>query len=290
VTHHDVATHRPELLPLGLAPRPTTGADLADRLRDAVRASAGNTVQGLDRARIDAVVDGADVTSLDIDLTGVVAGTAHGTAGVEPWRPQVRSREEASLHRLRLDAHAMTAVDLPVDVTAELEGVRFAWVEGTDGRVGAELLEPTDATPLTGHARLAVDKQGLIGTAHGLLTVALSSQGIQLVGFDLDVRQQGPRGASLAIDAKVRKGFLSASAQATASASIDDQMVLTVGDIQISSGNPFVSALLGAVRGRIEAAAHQRIDLGEVLPPGVRLADVRLDVGDQVVISARLGG
>jgi hypothetical protein len=284
------ATNRqPELLPLGSTPRPTTGPDVAARLREALRDAGGSGVQGLDRARIEAVLVGADVTSLDIDLTGVVAGTPHAGAGVEPWRPQVRSREEARVHRLRLDAHPLTAVDLPVDVAAELEGLRFAWVEGTDGRVGAELLEPSDAAPVTGHARVAVDKQGLIGTAHGLLAVALAGQGVQLVGFDLDVRQQGPRAASLAIDAKIRKGFLSASAQATASASIDERMVLTVGDIRISSGNPFVSALLGAVRGRVEAAAHQRIDLAEALPPGVRLADVRLDVGEQIVISARLG-
>lgn len=290
MTHHNAVNHRSELLPLGPAPRPTTGADLAARLRETLRVSAGPGVQGLDRARIEAVLDGADVTSLDVDLTGVVAGTSQGTAGVEPWHPQVRSRAEARVHRLRVDAHPLTAVDLPVDVTAELEGLWFAWVEGTDGRLGAELLEPSDTAPLTGHARVAVDKQGLIGTAHGLLAVALTSQGVQLVGFDLDVRQQGPRAASLVIDAKIRKGFLSASAQATASASIDDHMVLTVGDIRISSGNPIVSALLGAVRGRIEAAGNQRIDLAESLPPGVRLTDVRLDVGQQIVISARLGG
>jgi hypothetical protein len=290
VTPHDVADHRPEPLALGTAPRPTTGRDLADRLTDALRAAAGGAAQGLDRARINAMVDGADVTSLEVDLTGVVVGTDHRTAGVEPWHPQVQSREEARVHRLRLDAHPLMAVDLPVDVIVELEGLRFAWVEGTDGRVGVEPLEPSDAAPVAGHARVAVDKQGLIGTAHGLLAVALASQGVQLVGFDLDVRQQGPRAASLVIDAKIRRGFISASAQATASASIDEHMVLTVGDIRVSSGNPFVSALLGAVRGRIEAAAHQRIDLAEALPPGVHLADVRLDVGQQIVITARLGG
>jgi hypothetical protein len=290
VTHLDARSRRPEFLPLGTTPRPTTGPDLAARLREALRVSAGGGVQGIDRARIDAVLEGAGVKSVDIDLTGVVVGTDHSAAGAAPSKPAVRRRDEARLHRLRLDAHPLMAVDLPVDVTAEVEGLRFAWIEGTDDRLGAELLEPSHSDPLGGHARVAVDKAGVAGTAQGLLAATLSSQGVQLVSFDLDVRQQGPRGASLSIDAKVRKGFLSASATATASASIDEHMVLTIGDIRISSGNPIINALLATVRGRIEAAAQQRIDLAATLPPGVRLADVRLDVGQQIVISARLAG
>jgi hypothetical protein len=47
--------------------------------------------------------------------------------------------------------------------------------------------------------------------------------------------------------------------------------------------------LLGAARGKIEEVAGRRIDLAEALPPGVRLADVTLEVGDQVVLTARLG-
>ena len=290
MTHDATARRRNDLLPLGPAPRPTTGGDLAERLRNAMLQSSGGGVQGLDRAAVAATLDGADVPSLDVDLTGVVAGPSDERPRVESWRPEVSSREEARVHRLRVDAHPLVAVDLPVDVTAELENLRFAWIEGADGRAGVELVEPSDGSPLTGHARVAVDKQGLTGTAHGLLAVTLSGQGVTLTDFDLDVQSQGPRAASVRVYAKVRKSFISAPVQALASAEIDDDMVLTLGDIQITSNNPIVGALLGAVRGRIEAAAHRRIDLAAALPPGVKLADVRLDVGQQIVISARLGG
>ncbi|MFE5309002.1 hypothetical protein [Isoptericola sp. NPDC056578] len=276
-------------LPLGPAPRPTTGDDLADRLRALATRAAGAGVAGLDRARVTATLEGADVATLEADLTGVAFGAQQKAPGVG-WQPgTITAREDGTVRRLRVDAHPLTAVDLPVDVTAEAEGLRFTWVEGADGQVGFEPVEPDDAHPVTGHARVAVSRAGLVATVHGLLAVSLQSQGITLSDLDVQLDSHGPRAAGLRIEAKIRKGFLSAGVSATASASVDAAMVLTVGDVRISSGNPLVAAMLGAVRGRVEAAANRRIDLAAALPPGVRLADVRLDVGEELVLTARLG-
>ncbi len=305
----------PGPIPLGPAPRPADGADLAARIRTALADEIGGQVVGLDRASISAVLDGADVASADIDLSGVVVRLdgppgATGTAGAagpgapggatgaasdfgadaaKRWHPEVVRREPGTLRRVRVDAHQLVAVDLPVDITAELEGLRFDWVEGSDGRVGIQPAEPTGAHPVSGHARVAVDKAGLVATARGLLTVVLQQQGITLTGLDLDVVSQGPRAATLRVDAAIKKGmFLSARVQATAAVSIDANMVLAVRDVQLASGNPLVAALLGTIRGRVEGATSRDIDLAERLPDGVRLADVRLEVGQQLVASARL--
>jgi len=276
-------------LPLGPAPRPTSGDDLAARLRALAARAAGPGATGLDRAVVTVALDGADVASLALDLTGVAFGAQQKAPGVS-WTPaSVTAREEGTVRRLRVDAHPLTAVDLPVDVSAEAEGLRFAWVEGSDGQVGFEPVEPDDAHPVSGQARVAVSRAGLVATLHGLLAVSLQSQGVTLSDVDVQIDSHGPRAAGLRFEAKIRKGFLSASVSATASASVDAAMVLSVGDVRISSGNPLVAAMLGAVRGRVEAAAHRRVDLAAALPPGVRLTDVRLDVGETLVVSARLG-
>jgi hypothetical protein len=295
--------HRtPEAIPLGTAPRPADGADLAARVRATLAEELGGTVVGLERASIAAVLDGADIASADIDLTGVVvrndgvpgqAGpgqtAGQATGATKRWQPEVVRREPGTLRRLRVDAHRIIAVDLPVDVTAELDGLRFDWVEGSDGRVGIQPVEPTEAHPVSGHARVAVDKAGLVATARGLLSVVLLQQGITLTALDVDLVSQGPRAASLRVDAAIKKGmFLSARVQATASVSVDANLVLSVRDVQLASGNPIVAALLGTIRGRVEAATSRDIDLAEKLPDGVRLADVRLDVGQELVVSARL--
>lgn len=284
-----MTSQRLDFLPLGTAPRPTTGDDLATRVRRLLADAAGPAVSGLDRARVAAELDGADVASFDLDLTGVAFGATKSRPDAGWTAPPAAGREEATVRRLRLDAHPLTAIDLPVDVTAEAEGLRFTWLEGTDGTVGAQPVEPDDAHPVAGHARVAVDRRGLVGTLHGVLAVALSSQGVTLTSLDVHVDSQGPRAASVRVDAKVRKGFLSAGVEAVASAAVGDDMVLTVGDVRISSGNPLVAAMLGMVRARVEAMANRRVDLQAALPPGVRLLDVRLDAGEELVLSARLG-
>ena len=138
-------------------------------------------------------------------------------------------------------------------------------------------------------ARVAVDKAGLVATVRGVLTVVLQQQGITLTGLDLDLVSHGERAVSIRADAAVKKGmFLSARVQATASATIDENLVLAVRDVQLASGNPLVAALLGTVRSRVEAATSKDIDLAAQLPDGVRVADVRLDVGRELILSARL--
>ncbi|MEU4388427.1 hypothetical protein [Promicromonospora sp. NPDC023805] len=288
----------PEAIPLGTAPRPADAADLVARVRVALAEALGGRAVGLERAAVDAVLDGADVASADIDLTGVVVsadgapgpGQAGGAAdAAKQWRPEVVRREPGTLRRLRVDAHRLVAVDLPIDITAEVEGLRFDWVEDSDGRVGIQPVEPSEAHPVAGHARVAVDKAGLVATARGLLTVVLLQQGITLTALDVDLVSRGPRAAALRVDAAIKKGmFLSARVQATASVSVDENMVLAVRDVQLASGNPIVAALLGTIRGRVQAATSRDIDLAEQLPDGVRLADVRLDVGQELVVSARL--
>ncbi|WP_036967688.1 hypothetical protein, partial [Promicromonospora kroppenstedtii] len=217
------------------------------------------------------------------------AQAAQPGSGDKRWRPEVVRREPGNLHHLRLDAHQLVAVDLPVDITAELTDLRFDWVEGADGRVGIQPVEPDADHPVSGHARIAVDKAGLVATVRGVAAVVLQQQGITLTALDLDVVSRGPRAATLRIDAAIKKGvFLSARVQATASVSIDENLVLAVRDVQLNSGNPIVAALLGTVRGKVEAATSRDIDLAGKLPDGVRIADVRLDVGAQLVASARL--
>ncbi len=281
--------HRIDFVPLGLAPRPSTGDDLADRVRQLLATTAGPGVRGLDRVRATGTLDGADVASFELDLTGVTF-SAEDRPALAGWSaPAEARREPAVARRLRLDAHPLTAIDLPVDVTAEAEGIRFTWVEGTDGTVGAQPVEPDAAHPVSGHARVAVDQRGLAGMVKGLLAVTLASQGATLTDLSIDITARGPRAVVVHVHAKVRKGLLAASVEATASAAVDESMVLVVDDVQLRSGNPLVGAMLAMARGRVEAVAKRRIDLQAALPPGVRLSDVRLEAGEQLVLTARLG-
>ncbi|WP_454729183.1 hypothetical protein [Cellulosimicrobium protaetiae] len=286
-----------DVLPLGRAPRPTTASDLLARLRPVLLDALGPTVQGAERARIDADLDGADVARLDVDLTGVHVrvgsasqGTPTGATAAGPATSDVedvRSREDAVLRRVRVDAHPLLVEDVPVDVAAEAEGLRFRWVEDTTGGLGVEGVEPDDAAPLTGHVRVAAPRDAVVETARRLVATELQNLGLTLASLDVALESAGPRSVTLRAFARVRKGILSASVRATATAEVDAQMVLAVRDLELSSRNPVVAALLVAARGELAKVEGRQVDLVSDLPPGVRLADVRVDVGETLAVSAR---
>ena len=282
-----------DVLPLGTAPRPTSAADLLARLRPVLLDALGPTVQGAERAQIDADLDGADVARLDVDLTGVhvrVGGAPSGATTPGPATSDVedvRSREDAVLRRLRVDAHPLVVEDVPVDVVAEAEGLRFRWIEDSAGGLGVEGVEPDDAAPLAGHVRVAAPRDAIVATARRLVATELQNLGLTLASLDVELESAGPRSVTLRAFARVRKGILSASVRATATAEVDAHMVLTVRDLELSSRNPVVAALLLAARGELAKAEGHQVDLVSDLPPGVRLADVRVEVGETLAVTAR---
>jgi len=115
----------------------------------------------------------------------------------------------------------------------------------------------------------------------------LQNLGLTLASLDVELESAGPRSVTLHGFARVRKGILSASVRATGTAEVDARMVLTVRDLELSSRNPVVAALLLAARGELAKAEGHQVDLVSDLPPGVRLADVRVDVGETLAVTAR---
>src|SRR5690606_34315294 len=279
-----------DVLPLGTAPRPTTAVELLARLRPAVLDALGPAVEGTDAVRLDAALDGPDATHLDVDVT---AARVHASGTSVPPTParhveDVRSREDATLRRLRVAAHPLVVEGVPVDVTAEVEGVRFRWVEGTDGTLAVEAVEPDDDAPLSGHVRVAAPRDEVVDTVRRIVATELHAIGLALTALDVEVVARGPRSVSLRADARVRKGILSASVRATATAVVDERMVLTVRDVELSSRNPVVAALLVVARGELAKVEGRRVDLAADLPPGIRVADVRVEVGETLAVAARL--
>jgi len=285
---------RDELLPLGAAPRPTSGAEVAERVLAVLRDAAGRDASGLERARVDATLDGADVAALAVDVSGLAVRVTSRRGGGPSTHDALHAedgdpREPATLRSLRLDAHPVVVEDVPVDVAAVAEGLRFAWVETSDGRLGVEPVEPDDAHPVTGHVRVAVPEDAVVATARRLLTAELATQGLTLTSLDVEITSRGPRSVAVRAFARVRKAILSASIHATLVADVDERMVLRVREVDLSSRNPVVAALLVAGRRHVDEVRGRSVDLAGELPAGVRLGDVRLDVGADgtVALTAR---
>lgn len=276
-----------ESILLGHAPRPTDGAQLAKRIRTLVIAAepAGIACTSI----ISAELGGADIARLDLDLTDfILAGEIdRDRARLEPQGAPVSS-ESAVLRHLTVRASPMRVSGAEVTLDAQLRDLPFCWIETDNSELAVEVARPSDERPLRGHAVVSVPKHQLGAAILALAESTLLGMGITVSRLELDVEVTGPPGARLTVDCKVRKGLLAATVHASASASIDDRMGVTLSDIELESGNPFVAAMLAAARGRIRDFERRRIDLASRLPRGIRLADVQVRVTDHVVIEARL--
>lgn len=272
---------------LGHSPRPTSGAQLEKRIRTLVVAAepAGIACTSV----IDAELDGPDVAHLRLDLTDFQLAGEHDRdrARLEPQGAPV-SAEDGVLRELHVRADPMLISGAQVRLVAELSDVQFRWIETDNGELAVEFSPPDADRPLHGWARFAVPKAQLGKAVVGLADSALLDRGITVSRFDLDVEQDGPQQLRVTFDAKVRKGLLGAHVTGSANAAIDDTMGVTLSGIRVESGNPLVAAMLGAVRSRIAQYEGRRIDLASELPPGIRVADVQVDVTDEVTIEARL--
>lgn len=282
-----------DVLPFGRAPRPDSGPALTARLREVMTTNLGDHATGLDRVRIDAetVPGSPDVARIDVDVTGLVVRAMTPADAPDPAETveHVTARDQAVARAISAQGHPVTVAGVAVDLDVEIRDLRFTWVEGADGSLSIEESGQSTEAPVNGHLRAAASRDALVSTVRELATKALADQGFTLTSLDVDLASRGPRAASIVASAKIRKGFLSASAQITATASIDQAMVLTLSDLGATSRNPVVAALLLAVRGKLDQLDGKRVDLASSLPPGVTLSDVRLEVGEQLVLSVRVG-
>ncbi|MBT0995428.1 hypothetical protein KIN34_14155 [Cellulomonas sp. DKR-3] len=282
-----MSTPETDILTLGAAPRPSSDAELSARLRDALVASAGVEPASAERVQVTATSSGADVPSLAVDLTGVTlspreARAAQGTGGFAVVR-----RERGTIGSLRVDAHPVTVVGAGADVQVEATDVPFEWVEGAGGELGVVGVEPDEAHAVHGSARVAIPVRDLEAAAERVAAQLAAANGLRLTRLDLRLTPAGANGIAVVAEAQVKKSLLSATVEAAMTATVDDALGVTVRDVRVTSRNPVVAALLGAVRSKVDRYDGRRVDLVAELPAGLRLTDVTVTVGQDVVLTAR---
>lgn len=276
-------------VPFGPAPRPTSDAEIAGRVRELLSTLGEPGARGLDQVVVTASLDGADISALVVDASGV-AIDLDGPHPVRPSAVEVAHREPAVLHRLEVAAHPVSVAAVPVDVDIVMSEVPFAWATSSKDELVIEVQPPSQSAPVVGTARFSAPRKDIEAAARAMLGDELRKRGFTLTALDIELENLGPRALSVRAEATVRKSVVRAAVEVTAEARIDDALVLSVRDAEISSSNPIVSALVAPFRSRIAAVAGRRIDLAALLPAGVSVTDVSVVAGvDDVVVSVAVG-
>lgn len=282
---------RPVYLPLGPAPLPSTGEDLLARVRDLLLTATDAGVADAIAAGSSAEVEGTDVVTWTTDATGVVVPReALDAADRTPaGTGAVTGRDRGVVRDLVVHADPMTVAGAAVRLDVRLAGIPFDWVTTTGDGVGVDPVEPDADHPVTGTVDLSVAKQELLAAVREVATEQAAAAGVSLGQLEVDVHGVDARTVRVDIRAQVRRGILGARVTGGATAGVDGDLVLRVRDLELSSPNPIVGAMVAVARSRVEAAVGRPRSLARYLPPGVRVSALSVEVGDDVVVHVGLG-
>ena len=250
----------------------------------------GGLMTGLDAATVQSTLDGADIVTLAIDLTGVRVtntGDPLSTSTLDDFGAVVE-REEAVIREFRVRANPLVVQGVDVVLEGNVEDLKFVWAVDDQSRLGVgESDKELGRLRIQLHAETSQD--ALVAAATELLQEQVAEAGVTVSDLDVKLSSTGPRSATIAATAKIRKGILGASANFEAKATIDDAMVLRITEPQLSSRNPLVAALLLVTRERITTAVASPIDLNASLPASLHLRDVTFDFGERIRVDVTFG-
>ena len=274
------------MLPFSPGAVPTTDTELTSRLTDGLT----QLLRPREASTLTVTAAGATAEHLDavsLDLSGAEIDPVAGevpTAGGTP----------VSVDRVTVLADPLTVGGVRAQVRGELRRVPAAWV--TDGAGMLWLVPQQDGRPAgaAGAAEGEVEVAAQIADLEaGVLAIGrpmLAERGFTLTGVQLQVEATGASRAEVRVRAQVRRGILSATVDGRGTASVDEALVLTLTDLNVSSANPLVSMGLAMVGRHLQAWEGRRIDLGGYLVGGLRVRQVAVYSADgRVAVSAQVG-
>ncbi|MFD3446348.1 hypothetical protein ACFDTO_17275 [Microbacteriaceae bacterium 4G12] len=233
-------------------------------------------------------MDGS-ISRVAADITGVDASSAKD---IEPGR--IASSTPATIEALSLIGSPALLRGLPVTLAAEAEHVPVTWNTSGDGALWLAVEDVGEGTGGRDAAASArVDITAAIADLERLvadeLSARLNDMGLSLKSLSVAVAALGTRGFDLRGDATVGKSFLSAKVTVTGRAEVDDALTMTISNVDLSSGNPLVAAVVSRADSMVAPWNGRRIDLATYSFAGARLQDVHVTVDSAIHLHARFG-
>lgn len=261
-------------------------------------------LRGIDDVHISSTVVGDDLDQLVVDASGVALGFSvprndrTPTASAPPAAPEIVERRRGTVRTVRMLARPVEIDGVPLTIDAQLDEAPIEWQvyasPVTEGRPGTRygLALADGGSGMRGSFLATMLTADLAPLLTAIVRPAFEAAGARLRRLRITVAQDGADGIRFDGAAGVRWRFISASARGSARLGIDPDGAVTVRDLRVGSRNPFIALALRAARRTIHAEIGRRHDLNAMLAAdgvAARLHDMRVTVGDEIRISARIG-
>lgn len=254
----------------------------AEALRDAIRESLLEVIRP-DNLEV-AVTDGSypHLAALRISLDNTVARKP--ISGLRPPTPTGKVNDALEVDEFELRGQPFLVEGARFYLNCQARGVRIGRSKDKNGKPLLVLQEAGD-----GEVEIAAGLADLETLLMAIVQSELSRSAVRIEELRIDLRPRGPRGIDIAVHARGRKLFLSASLRVSGSMEIDDQFEGRLFNLTCTGDGPIGVIACGAISPRLEAWNGVRFPL-MALPIGTaKLRDVQIDAKDGLRVSARFG-
>ena len=275
---------------------PGTAEQVRDWIRAMLRPEAGQQWAGLDRLQIQPQVDGADLTHLRLDATGLQLRALPGEAAkltplVQP-APAVVSFQTGRLRELEVTARpvrvqgyeltlALRASNIDIDWTAYAGPLREHRPE-----TAYAITAHDDQPAMTATLDASMRQKDLVPMIREAMNDLTKGSGVTLRALKLRLATPEPGIITAEGVVSARMKFIGMRVRASIVVRYSPDGVLVLETLRLRSLNPIIALALRLTR-RFQG---RTIDLNEQLGTGsARIRDLRVEAGDVLRVSARVG-
>ena len=243
---------------------------------------AGKTVVKIDPSTGTAQANGyPKFERVMIDLTG-----ARFTAERLPPEPKGTGKTQPAgvAKALDISGHPLYVRDAAVDLSLSAADARFNYDRDADNR---PILLLADAK--NGAVTIKVRKQDLDALVLTAAREGAAKQGVQILESQLTLTQVNDRSLAAEVRVKAKKMFMTATLHLTGKLAIDDALNVRISDVTITGEGMLGEVASAGIRPHLQQVNGKEFPL-TALPLGdVRIRDVRVQVGDTLIVTAGFG-
>lgn len=208
-------------------------------------------------------------------------------ARLRPDSPQPSPVSGETLPALEIDRLTLTALPLslgPValDLSLAAREVQFRRGKDANDEIALSLDSATD-----GNIEISMAPADLEALVAKLAQDQAKKHGISIEEVQLKLRQENPHSVAAEVNLRARKIFLSASIRISARLDLDDELNLKLSGLNCTGDGRIATLACGILTPYLRKVDGREFHLMSLPLGKVRLRDVRLTVGDKLVVTAQ---